>query len=194
MADLKTTQLDQLAATPADNDLVMLVDVSDTTMAASGTNKRLPANYIARSDGANKLITGSGRELTVPATDTAATLAQANAFTQPQVMPAVARQINITINDDNAFSFVAPLFGMLVINSRRVQNPNISSLIAFTSAGPLCTVVAQPSNLIEVSTAVLTGTTGTDGKFIVSMNANGNIYLENRTGTTAIVSLTILGG
>ena len=34
--------------------------------------KKLAAVYVARSDGANKLITGSARELTVPATGTAA--------------------------------------------------------------------------------------------------------------------------
>jgi hypothetical protein len=38
MADTKTTGLAALSAAPAENDLVMLVDVSDTTMAASGTN------------------------------------------------------------------------------------------------------------------------------------------------------------
>ena len=72
MADSKTTQLAQLAATPAVDDQLMIVDVSDTSMAASGTNKRLAASYVARSDAGAKLITGNGRELTVPATGTAA--------------------------------------------------------------------------------------------------------------------------
>lgn len=72
MADLKISQLTALGASPADGDLIPIVDVSDTTMAASGTTKKLSAIYVARSDGANKLITGSARELTVPATGTAA--------------------------------------------------------------------------------------------------------------------------
>lgn len=75
MADSKITQLTQLAATPASGDQLMIVDVSDTTMAASGTNKRLAASYIARSDAGAKLITGNDRELTVPATGTAALIA-----------------------------------------------------------------------------------------------------------------------
>jgi hypothetical protein len=88
MADLKTSQLTDLAATPAAGDLLMLVDVSDTTYAATGTNKKLAASYVARSDGpsGNKLITGSGRELTVPGSDTAATLAQAQTFTKAQTI------------------------------------------------------------------------------------------------------------
>ena len=72
MADLKISQLTALGASPADGDLIPIVDVSDTTMAASGTTKKLASIYVARSDGANKLITGSGRELTVPATGTTA--------------------------------------------------------------------------------------------------------------------------
>jgi hypothetical protein len=71
MADAKTTQLAQLAATPATNDMLMVVDVSDTTMAASGTNKRLPASYVARSDAGKKLITGDGTELTLTGSGTA---------------------------------------------------------------------------------------------------------------------------
>lgn len=72
MADSKITQLAQLAATPDVGDQIELVDVSDTSMAASGTNKRLAASYLARSDAGAKLITGNGRELTVPATGIAA--------------------------------------------------------------------------------------------------------------------------
>lgn len=39
MADVKTTNLTELAEVPAQDDLIMGVDVSDETMAASGTNK-----------------------------------------------------------------------------------------------------------------------------------------------------------
>lgn len=139
-------------------------------------------------------INTAGKTFAVPADGTAALIEATNTYAQPQIMPAVARQIAITINDDSVFSFAAPLYGLLVINSRRTQNPNIACVVNFTSAGPLCTIMAQPSTQVEVSTSILTGTTGTDGKFTVSLNANGSLYLENRTGTSAIISLTILGG
>ena len=46
MADLKTTELDALAIR-ADADLIMVVDTSDTSMAASGTNKYMTtANFL----------------------------------------------------------------------------------------------------------------------------------------------------
>jgi hypothetical protein len=41
MADTKTSALTELTARPAFDDLVPFVDISDTTMAASGTNKKI---------------------------------------------------------------------------------------------------------------------------------------------------------
>jgi hypothetical protein len=60
-----------LAATAAADDLLPIWDAS------AGAMKKHAASYMARSDGAsgNKLITGSGRELTVSATGTAALIA-----------------------------------------------------------------------------------------------------------------------
>lgn len=47
MATRKTSQLTELNAAPANNDLVMVVDVSDTTMSASGTNKKVTITNLA---------------------------------------------------------------------------------------------------------------------------------------------------
>lgn len=41
MADSKISALTELSAAPATGDLLVLVDISDTTMAASGTNKKI---------------------------------------------------------------------------------------------------------------------------------------------------------
>jgi hypothetical protein len=188
MADVSVNALTSLA-TPANDDLVPIWDTS------AGQLKQIRRDTFngGTLTGGGTVATG-GFTFTVPATGTAALLATANVFTAAQTMPSVARQTNITIADDAVFSFAAPLYGALVINSRRTQNPNISSLVVFTSAGPLCTIIAQPSTQVDVSTAILAGNTGVDGKFTVSLNANGNLYLENRTGLQAIISITILGG
>jgi hypothetical protein len=45
---------------------------------------------------------------------------------------------------------------------------------------------------LAVSTGVLTGTTGTDGKVTVSPHSDGKIYIENRSGTGQNVGVTIL--
>lgn len=84
MADLKTTQLTTLAATPATNDLLMIVDVSDTTMAASGTNKKIVASYFVNTDGNDAKVTGGGTvalggfTATVPATGAVAVMGASN--------------------------------------------------------------------------------------------------------------------
>lgn len=78
MADTKLTSLTELAATPADGDMLYLVDVSDTTDDAAGSSRKLQAKRFVKSDGTSTQITGGGTvalggyTLTVPATGTAA--------------------------------------------------------------------------------------------------------------------------
>jgi hypothetical protein len=45
---------------------------------------------------------------------------------------------------------------------------------------------------ILFTTGILSGTTGTDANFNISVATNGNIYLENRMGSTRAVALTFL--
>lgn len=62
MADSKITALTELAAAPASGDYFVVVDVSDTTMAASGTNKKItPGNLLTAAllaDGSRAGATG----------------------------------------------------------------------------------------------------------------------------------------
>jgi hypothetical protein len=51
----------------------------------------------------------------------------------------------------------------------------------------------QASADIETATTVLTGTTGTDGKLTISA-ADGTIYVENRTGTSLLIQVTVMTG
>lgn len=60
MADTKITGLTELAATPASNDWYVVTDVSDTTMDASGTNKKLAATRVVNKDtSGNVAVTGN---------------------------------------------------------------------------------------------------------------------------------------
>ena len=47
MPESKISALTELAAAPADGDLFVLVDVSDTTMAATGTDKKIQASNLS---------------------------------------------------------------------------------------------------------------------------------------------------
>ena len=60
MANSRITGLTQLAAQPATNDLFEIVDVSDTTMAAIGTNKKLTRAYVVTTTGDAASVTGGG--------------------------------------------------------------------------------------------------------------------------------------
>ncbi len=64
MADSKISGLDALAASPASGDLFVIVDVSDTTMAASGTDKRLAASYLLNAAGTSTGATSQAQTFT----------------------------------------------------------------------------------------------------------------------------------
>src|SRR3990167_9925376 len=63
MAETAISGLGALAANPADGDLFEIVDISDTTMAASGTNKYLAASYVSFRTNAETL---TNKTLTAP--------------------------------------------------------------------------------------------------------------------------------
>ncbi len=57
-----------------------------------------------------------------------------------------------------------------------------------------CEIIAQYGSTIEVTTGILTGTTGNDGVVTVStQSASGKIYIENRLGGTITFSYTLIG-
>jgi hypothetical protein len=61
-ADSKTSGLTELTTTPAVDDLVQIVDVSDTTMAASGTNKKITAKTLL----APPVVAGGSSSVSAP--------------------------------------------------------------------------------------------------------------------------------
>ena len=80
MANSKITSLTALGAVPSAGDFFTLVDVSDTSMDATGTNKKLDAKYIMFTNGTansigtinvvnngNSLVVGSGTNTSVHA-------------------------------------------------------------------------------------------------------------------------------
>ncbi len=50
-----------------------------------------------------------------------------------------------------------------------------------------------PANVTFTTGTILTGTTGTDGNTTISAHSNGNLYIENRTGTNYTVSVHMVG-
>lgn len=184
---MNDASLAQMAAGDvAEDDIVSVWDVS------AGQMKRA-----TRRVAVGAKITGD-KALVAPADGTLALLEVAQTFTALQIMAGIASGVTPTINDDTVFSFTPPApMGVLLIWNRvsAANGGQRSALIAYraVAANTYGSIIAQPSTTIEVSTAALTGTTGTDGKITVSAAADGKIYIENRSGSSIILGYMIFG-
>ncbi len=68
-----------------------------------------------------------------------------------------------------------------------------SDLIGYrANTSPACFKIGSASTDIDVTTGVLTGTTGVNGKFTVSAATDGKVYLENRLGSSLYVNMAFL--
>lgn len=100
-----------------------------------------------------------------------------------------------TLNDDNAISFTPDdNYGVILIGQRHFTGAEISSLVVYRSTSTLnfCKAIVTPTAVVP-ATGILTGTTGTDGKFTISAHTDGKIYIENRTGSTVSFSYLVFG-
>lgn len=86
MADVKVTDLTALAAIPASGDFLMVVDVSDTTMSAAGTNKKIAASYFVNTSADKTFVTGDGTSGVLPEAGTVPVVSRANTFTAAQTI------------------------------------------------------------------------------------------------------------
>lgn len=78
MADSKITGLTELAATPSSGDMLVIVDVSDTTMAATGTDKKLDASRIAYNNAPAVFTTATATSVSTSAVQPLTTVSMAN--------------------------------------------------------------------------------------------------------------------
>lgn len=171
MADTKISQLTTLAAASvASGDWIPIVDVSDTSMAATGTTKKVQA--------------------TMAFTNTP------NTFTADQTINALLaayhlRSASITVAQNTA-GIITPSqnLGIAVISVNFF--PDVAGIIVYRAAASgFCSILAGGANL-EATTGILTGTTGNNGKVTVSAHTDGNIYIEQRRGASVAFRITFL--
>lgn len=67
----------------------------------------------------------------------------------------------------------------------------VGTFVGRTVSSPFCSLVSGTG--FTATTGVLTGTTGVDGAFTVSMATDGKVYLENRLGASRTVTVDIMG-
>jgi hypothetical protein len=94
----------------------------------------------------------------------------------------------LSIADDTAVSVpIGSVTGGLLAVSVKL-NSTYTGLIALENTGTATTALVSSGTGVEVTTGVLTGTTGTDTKLTVSVvDSGGALYIENRTGVTRSV-------
>ena len=88
-----------------------------------------------------------------------------------------------SLADDTAISITPTnTQGILFL---RTLGGDVLAAVFYDAISPTayCSLLAGTTT-VEIRTGVLSGTTGTDGKFTISAHTDGKIYLENRRGST----------
>lgn len=170
MADTKISQLTTLAAASvASGDWIPIVDVSDTSMAATGTTKKMPATIAF-----NNLNNNFSASQTV----------------QGGVVATNFRTTTFSIAQDNV-QIVTPAGAIGIIMFSVNFFPAAGGIVMYRAASsPFCSVVAGGADL-EVTTGILSGTTGNNNKITVSAHTNGNIYIEQRRASSISFTITL---
>ncbi len=90
----------------------------------------------------------------------------------------------ITINTDSVYAYpmTGGLMGILILTTIGGADNTVGAMVIFRAASsPFTTSMVVGSN-VNLTTGVLTGTTGTAGKLTISAATDGNVYIENRRG------------
>lgn len=131
---------------------------------------------------------------TTPLSITGSVIPQVDPRTQT-VRRTAAQTFSQTIANNGVFTFATgvQLFGAQVLVTLGVTDWGLYVMRAASS--PSTTpILGTPSANMANTTGVLTGTTGTAGKFTVSTDASGNLYFENRLGASTLAQITVMTG
>ena len=121
------------------------------------------------------------------------------AFTQVSGVGVTAPGINTigySLADDTATSFPLPSSNLgagalIAVASASGSAANSLVYVRGSASAASLALTTLDANTV-VTTGVLTGTTGTDTKFTISVATDGRVYLENRRGLTLSGSVTVV--
>jgi hypothetical protein len=205
MPDTKITALAAITTVAPANDLFAIVDVSDNSMAASGTTKNITTNQILGAGGtatlASATITG---DLTVD-TSTLKVDSANNRVGVGTATPYALLHTNGTIaaaNFDWTASFTAPTVGLLATSNNssasiRIatldSNPTHDPFVNFlTSGGQNWSIGIDNSDSDKFKIALTNGFTGSNEVFAVDTSAVFSWY-DGAGGTRMTLNSTGLG-
>ena len=100
------------------------------------------------------------------------------------------QKTSFNIGDQAVYSFTpADAYAILMLYS---ANSGGSAIVAYRADASAFVNLLSGGASIEVTTGVLTGSTGTNGKITISASTAGAIYIENRSGATKGFSYMIV--
>lgn len=189
VADTKVSALGSLSAQPASNDLLPIVDVSDTSQAASGTTKKIVSAYFAQTNGSVATVTGGGTislggfTLTVPATGTAALRGANNTFTGANTFTTGMNTFTGGITSAPVSTGVA---GIYITPASGATAPAVNVASSDLGSGYSYILIGRNSNGSTPASGWIriTGKTGNDNDIWVDSSATPGI-LRIGNGTTS---------
>ena len=97
-----------------------------------------------------------------------------------------------TIADDAVYSFTpGATIGIVEISPRAISYADCWGKAAYRATSTVFTTKMYGSAVVDVSTGVLTGTTGVNGHVTISAHTDGKIYIENRRGTAISIGILL---
>jgi hypothetical protein len=200
MASSKITGLAELAATPASTDMLVLVDVSDTSMAATGTDKKIAASRFLSTNGtANTLgatLNANSNHITNVGTIGigTATIVRAN-ITNLSAGTLVA---NLNANNYSISSVAGLTTSTLSVSSGASFGGTVGVTGAVTLASTLGVTGATTLGSVNTGDVVTTGNNTISGTLTVSgaatvntsFNVSGGLGLTNMQGYTLYMNRT----
>lgn len=97
--------------------------------------------------------------------------------------------VSVEVGDDTAVSFTPPNpAGAILLHDAASQ----FAQAIFNTATPAMTAMFTVSGNVVLTTGILAGTTGTNGKLTISAASDGRIYIENRLGAVRTIAYSVL--